>query len=679
MRNKRNTANATAKPVDMPADEVQYTEVLEMRTANTKHYRCSNGKMKAVISSSPIHVLDKATGKYTEAETTLSDNGNYFENRRIGLTAKLNKRTHGKLIELEKDGYCVSMQLLDCNCGGDCACRQDQNASGVVYENILPDTDLSYTLMPGRVKEEIVVKRQKESYRYAFALKTGGLTATLNEAGKSISLAGSDGKEVFCIPAPHMRDSAGAFSDAADYSLTAAGRDMAGTNPNEEPNYILTVTADSAWINAEERMLPVVIDPTITCYATSGSFLDLRTYTSQGILVSTLGAGVDTAGTDYALLGRVNMTALLSAHGIAKLTDCKLHLKPLTTNGSNYSVYSFNKTHLYDSVRTKDGYEISLWDMYDKRDKNGNIIDEDGKIIDYADFMLRIADAFDYFGYYDHIFEIEHKPPMSMKNVSYGQHNLQKMDILLPANVDFPIPAVVTIHGGSWSDGNSNGNKEYYTDETKYKAMSDFILEQGCAHVSINYRLLGNGAIYDNTPPYVKMLDDIKNALICLAKNYSDYISTTKCALMGYSAGGHLALLYAYTRANKSIPVKLVVSEAGPTDLSVSMPANQLKPVYDLVGIAENDTDELKTASPIKYADTDSPKTILAYGTGFPTPTDNITSDGLVPISQATELIKKLDSAKYELFQINKLNHEEFKNLTRNYAPDYFFRVRSRI
>ena len=36
---------------------------------------------------------------------------------------------------------------------------------------------------------------------------------------------------------------------------------------------------------------------------------------------------------------------------------------------------------------------------------------------------------------------------------------------------------------------------------------------------------------------------------------------------MGYSAGGHLALLYAYT-ASAPIPVKMVISIAGPADLT---------------------------------------------------------------------------------------------------------------
>ena len=61
--------------------------------------------------------------------------------------------------------------------------------------------------------------------------------------------------------------------------------------------------------------------------------------------------------------------------------------------------------------------------------------------------------------------------------------------------------------------------------------------------------------------------DAITDALYKLKNSYGDFIISTKAALLGWSAGAHLALMYTYTRSNTAIPIKLAVSEAGPVDM----------------------------------------------------------------------------------------------------------------
>ncbi|MBP5254008.1 MAG: hypothetical protein J6Z23_01305, partial [Lachnospiraceae bacterium] len=74
-----------------------------------------------------------------------------------------------------------------------------------------------------------------------------------------------------------------------------------------------------------------------------------------------------------------------------------------------------------------------------------------------------------------------------------------------------------------------------------------------------------------------------------LKNHYSSFLDTSKIALMGYSAGGHLALLYSYSRWNTSgcIPVTLVISAAGPTDINQiweETPANSRTLLERLMG-----------------------------------------------------------------------------------------------
>lgn len=69
----------------------------------------------------------------------------------------------------------------------------------------------------------------------------------------------------------------------------------------------------------------------------------------------------------------------------------------------------------------------------------------------------------------------------------------------------------------------------------------------------------------------VKMcwLDEITACIGSLKKTLSGQgYKTPKIALAGFSAGGHLALLYSYSRAAESpIPIAFVFEKVGPTDI----------------------------------------------------------------------------------------------------------------
>ena len=132
--------------------------------------------------------------------------------------------------------------------------------SSLLYENVFPDTDLLYTAFGHNIKEQIVVNKPQAAYRYDFLLDLDGLTATLNEDG-SVSFVDAEENLVYRIPVPFMEDEAGVLSDAVEFVLNETAQGL-----------VLTVQADAAWINADEREFPVKIDPSFVIY--SGSALD---------------------------------------------------------------------------------------------------------------------------------------------------------------------------------------------------------------------------------------------------------------------------------------------------------------------------------------------------------------------------------------------------------------------
>ncbi|MCL2106995.1 MAG: DNRLRE domain-containing protein, partial [Oscillospiraceae bacterium] len=127
----------------------------------------------------------------------------------------------------------------------------DKLSSAVVYENIFPGADLEYIVTPAKVKENIVIKQAQAEYIYHFDLSLGGLIPVPREDGSIALLKSEDDEEpLFVLEAPYMYDAAGAVSFDVEMELSKSG--------------LLTLTANTAWINDEQRVLPVVVDPTLT-------------------------------------------------------------------------------------------------------------------------------------------------------------------------------------------------------------------------------------------------------------------------------------------------------------------------------------------------------------------------------------------------------------------------------
>lgn len=123
----------------------------------------------------------------------------------------------------------------------------------VVYEDIFFGTDLEYIVTTNTIKENIVVNEQQGEYIYSFEMNFGELTPIVHE-DNSISLVESQksNEVIFYIEAPYMYDANGFESNDIDMSLV-----------KNDDTYIMTLKANSTWINHSDRAFPVIIDPTV--------------------------------------------------------------------------------------------------------------------------------------------------------------------------------------------------------------------------------------------------------------------------------------------------------------------------------------------------------------------------------------------------------------------------------
>ena len=219
----------------------------------------------------------------------------------------------------------------------------------------------------------------------------------------------------------------------------------------------------------------------------------------------------------------------------------------------------------------------------------------------------------------------------SYNDVSYGTHERQYLDLLIPKDKNTPSGIILYIHGGGWIAG----DKEVYESTLISNA------ERGYISGAINYRYAdGKKVTCDD------ILDDIDNALFKIKSLCSDRgITVDRVMLTGGSAGGHLSLMYAYTRdASAPLTPVAVVSYAGPTDLcdsnfyitqyseDVNKMISKISGADLLKKSLKECKDELSAASPINYVNKNTVPTILCHGT----------IDDVVPYSNAESLHKLL-------------------------------------
>jgi acetyl esterase/lipase len=202
-------------------------------------------------------------------------------------------------------------------------------------------------------------------------------------------------------------------------------------------------------------------------------------------------------------------------------------------------------------------------------------------------------------------------------NISYNNDTLQKhlLDIYLPANAKGKLPLVILIHGGGWLSNDKYADIGYMT-----KTVAA-IISNGFALASIDYR-------FSTQAVFPAQIKDCNRAVSFLYDNADKYgFDVNRFAVMGFSAGGHLASLLGLSKnndvqnffmpgTNKSFSIKAVVDFYGPAELILFPGSNDAKsPESILIGAAPLVRPDLaKAASPVTYVDKNDPPFLIIHG-----------------------------------------------------------------
>ena len=240
--------------------KIKRKEIYELRERNKKVFDIGNGCQQAIFYPSDIHVFNEETGVYEETDNSILEdlNSKHFVCGKNRFTAKFSREEdNDELFSIEKGMHrvtvCARKDKKHKNMGVIPALK-NHDRRVLSYSCVENSSDYEYSVSNDGVKENIIIREKARAYRYPFILTCENVTAEFDEKTKRIAFRSNEtGQEVFYIPAPYMIDNKGVTSTAVWYEMKHM----------DSGEIYLTVTADSDFINAEEREFPVTIDPQI--------------------------------------------------------------------------------------------------------------------------------------------------------------------------------------------------------------------------------------------------------------------------------------------------------------------------------------------------------------------------------------------------------------------------------
>ena len=202
------------------------------------------------------------------------------------------------------------------------------------------------------------------------------------------------------------------------------------------------------------------------------------------------------------------------------------------------------------------------------------------------------------------------------------------LDLFKPKQLKQPVPGLILIHGGSWSGGSRKHNGVY----CRHFAQKGYVV------ATIDYRLSGEA-------PFPAAIQDVNCAIRWMRANAAKLgVDPNKIGLVGGSAGGHLAMLAAYSADTNdpelqgtgghpgvSTRVQALVDLYGPNSLARARRSRATRAFLQGKTSAQ-DPQLYAKASPINYVTKDAPPTLILHGS----------IDELVPVTQSDNLSARL-------------------------------------
>ncbi|MBO5211837.1 MAG: DNRLRE domain-containing protein [Clostridia bacterium] len=295
-------------------------ELIEKRSNDTKHFRMSDGSIKACVYPHDVHYLKN--GNFEDIDNTLiyDEEKQIYKNKANSANISLPENFSDGYVEYLTENGFVKFKLVGSTNKKmkkltstkvetiDKTVLNKVN-SRVAYNKIKTDIDVQYDIM-GDVLKETIILNKKTKETFVFEILTSAYNAVLNN-DNSVSFFDEEGTQIYRMESPYMADSVGEFTNSIKTELIKKG-DI----------YYLTYAPDYEWLSDKSRVYPVYLDPTLFETIVGSAISD--TYVSSGI-----GSGDIRGGWDVLNIGiaKVSNGALYTMRAYIKF-DIPAAIKP---------------------------------------------------------------------------------------------------------------------------------------------------------------------------------------------------------------------------------------------------------------------------------------------------------------------------------------------------------------
>ncbi|MEI2467798.1 DNRLRE domain-containing protein [Niallia taxi] len=328
--------------------ETEQTEIESERDAYSKTYTDGEGNFTTEVYAEPVHT--KVDGEWTDISTEINLNkqNGMLETETTQLEAAYpSKISYNNEIQYTFGKHTLEFTNISASNGNEVyelnqskSTQTDENK--VLYQDVLPGIDLRHVSLNKEVKEDWIIKDYNGINEFNYVVNTD-LNPKLEEDGSISFYENKNTKEkVFILPSPLMEDSnvinglgSGVKSNQLHYELESMG----------ENQYSIKLLVEKEWLESEERVFPVYIDPSVSVDAMGDSFVSSAYPTtnynkewdsSQGEYVLKVGKYDGTTGTNYAFI-KFSLTNLKGA--VVDSADLKTYV--------THAYYGTQKTGLW--------------------------------------------------------------------------------------------------------------------------------------------------------------------------------------------------------------------------------------------------------------------------------------------------------------------------------------------
>ncbi|MEH1057232.1 DNRLRE domain-containing protein [Micromonospora sp. CPCC 206171] len=317
-----------------PAKRVK--ELTGRRSATTRVYKMSDGRLQAEVSATPQFYQD-AKGTWKPIDTTVSPSkagGFAAANTTNTFTSRFGDSTTA-LTRFELDGQQVTLGLA----GAPRALKPVLNGHTVTYPGIADGMDLAYDVTATSLKERLVLRAPSAAAALTFTLDAGKLKVAQGKDGSIEFRSPSDNRLLLAMPAPFMYD---AKADKSSPYGFAYSTKVTQTLRADGGRWAIDVAADKGWLADPNRVYPVTVDPTIKVQP------DNQAGAQDAMVVSD--GPSSNYGTGWHL--SVGTTNFGAARGLVKFD--------LNSIPANTTIDSASLQMYYDTTHTTDAYDVPL-------------------------------------------------------------------------------------------------------------------------------------------------------------------------------------------------------------------------------------------------------------------------------------------------------------------------------